>query len=93
MNRHECFEVTTTEDRVYLVEGVNAAHAAYNIEEKFQERVISVIRKDYDRILLTTGDPNATQTANQGTDNQGTAESTGGEKKLALVTEESAASS
>lgn len=78
---HEYFDVATEGGRHYLIQAVNAAHAAYNIEIPYQERVVSVARVVYHKIILT-GDPqDATETTDKSGENgeadSGTTQSTG----------------
>lgn len=58
MNYHEYFEISTEGGRCYLVEAVNAAHAAYHVEQQYQDRVIEVCRHEYHKIILIGDDNN-----------------------------------
>jgi hypothetical protein len=60
---YECFEVETEGGRSYLVQGLNAAHAAHIVETKYQDRVVDVSRKEYTHILLTQEQLNASTQA------------------------------
>jgi hypothetical protein len=51
-NVYEYFTVLTEGGRSYLIQANNAAAAAFNIENNFQERVTNVSLEKYFRIIL-----------------------------------------
>jgi hypothetical protein len=60
-NIEEYFSVATEGGRTYLVQATSVAHAAFRIEEQYQERVTYVSIENYDKIILL-GDTNAPET-------------------------------
>lgn len=84
-NIAEYFDVNTEGGRLYLVQATNAAHAAFRVEEQYQERVTSVYLMSYDKIILI-GETNATKTPSL-TEVSNT-ESTGTALELADTTED-----
>lgn len=84
---HEYFSVTTEGGRHYLCESVNAAHAAYQVETAYQERVIDVRRVVYHKVILVQGAHHAPEATDQATNTKDTPESTGSEDQHAETAE------